>query len=371
MLIRKRPSRLVGLPRLYKCQCGSAIFFRNSLWVLCNTPLGYDPLRGRVCPLAPGPDENTWTIIGDSDQRLFRYCANIESPAVCNWLLPIEEPPSPQTLCISCRLNRTIPDLSIGANATNWGRIEQAKRRVVSALVALRLPVKSRITEDPKAGLAFDFLHDQPNARVLTGHSGGIITLNVEEADDAIRERNREQLQEPYRTVLGHLRHEVGHYYWERLVEPTPWLGRFRELFGDEREDYAAALDRHYRQGPPPDWQFHHVTAYASSHPWEDWAETWAHYMHIVDTLETVFSFRLDIDSVEMPFEPFTQDALVKSDKQFLKLVNSWTRFTAVLNEFSRSMGLPEFYPFVLSQSAVRKVHFVHTLVEAVRAGNN
>jgi hypothetical protein len=191
--------------------------------------------------------------------------------------------------------------------------------------------------------------------------------LNIEEADDATRERVRERMHEPYRTVLGHLRHEVGHYYWDRLVDGTPCLDAFRELFGDERRDYAEALERHYRQGPPAEWQNCYVSAYASSHPWEDWAETWAHYLHIVDAVGTAFSFRLDIDSVEMPFEGFASDALVRPDKQFLKLLNSWARFTAVLNEFSRSMGLPDFYPFVLSKSAVKKVHFVHTLVESVR----
>src|SRR6202011_5238904 len=36
-----------------------------------------------------------------------------------------------------------------------------------------------------------------------------------------------------------------------------------------------------------------HVTPYASAHPWEDFAETWAHYFHMVDTLETATAFGL------------------------------------------------------------------------------
>ena len=362
MLTLRRAARPASLPRLYKCQCGTAVFFRNNLCLRCETPLGYEPIRGRVSPLAPGTEPGTWTIIGDRESSVFRYCANAQSPAVCNWLVPVDA--KSQSLCISCRLNRTIPDLTIAENGVNWQRIELAKRRLVSELLALQLPVKSRVSEDPEHGLAFDFLRDPPDGpRIVTGHSHGVITLNIEEADDAIRERTRAQMHEPYRTVLGHLRHEVGHYYWERLVDGSQWLDPFRQLFGDDRAHYADALARYYREGPAPDWQMRHVSAYASSHPWEDWAETWAHYLHIVDTLETAFSFRLNINSVEMPFEPFQSDALVRRDQPFLNLVNSWARFTAVLNEFSRSMGLPDFYPFVLSKESVKKVHFIHTLI--------
>jgi len=369
------PAKIAALPRLYKCQCGGSIFFRNSMCLRCNKPLGYEPHLGRVCPLAPGPRPDTWSIIGERhvigerhitgepEEKLFRYCSNSTSAAGCNWLVPAE---NPQAFCISCRLNRTIPDLSIAENGTNWRAIELAKRSLVSTLIALGLPVKSRVTEDPEAGLAFDFLRDPAEGpHVLTGHSHGVITLNLDEADDAKRESIRAMMQEPYRTVLGHLRHEVGHYYWDRLVDQTPWLEAFRAVFGDERADYAKALEGHYKDGPPADWQSHYVSAYASAHPWEDWAETWAHYLHIVDTLEIVISFRLDIDSVDMPFDDFGPDVLVQPDRPFLNYLNAWTRFTAVLNEFSRSMGLPDFYPFVLSKDSVRKLHFVHTLVES------
>jgi len=313
-----------------------------------------------------GPEPNTWILIGYPSDRLYRSCANASSPAACNWLVPATAD-NPNQLCVSCRLNRTIPDLSIDKNRLNWHSIELAKRQLVSGLLCLGLPVKSRVCEDPQAGLAFDFLGDTADGkRVMTGHCQGIITLNIEEADPATRERTRQQLHEPYRTVLGHLRHEAGHYYWDRLVNGSLWLDRFRDAFGDERQDYTQALARHYREGPPANWQTSYVTAYASAHPWEDWAETWAHYLHIVDTLEIASSFRLDINSVEMPFEAFGQDVLPQPEKRFLDFLNSWIRFTAVLNEFSRSMGLVDFYPFVLSRSSVRKLHFVHTLIESV-----
>jgi hypothetical protein len=172
--------------------------------------------------------------------------------------------------------------------------------------------------------------------------------------------------------LLGHLRHETGHYYWDRLIAGSTWLEPFRTLFGDETVDYAGALHNHYQQGPAANWQEHFVSAYASVHPWEDWAETWAHYLHLVDTLETASSFHLAIDAVELPFESFQTDSLAQPEApnavEFLDLLNSWGRVTVVLNELSRSMGLPDFYPFVLSRDAVAKLHFVHTLLTSVHS---
>jgi hypothetical protein len=294
-----------------------------------------------------------------------------------------------QTLCRACRLNRTIPDQTIEEHRRWWAEIERAKRRLVSSLIALRLPVASLVSEDPARGLAFDLLRAPPDGPpVTTGHADGIITLDVEEADDSRREGRKAALREPYRTLLGHLRHEVGHYYWQRLVDGTAWLEPFRALFGDERTDYAAALQRHYEQGPPADWPLSHVSAYASAHPWEDWAETWAHYLHMLDTLDTAASFGLDAAQVELGYEPFTHpvltslepgaaqapgaappaaDAPGRADEDFLQFVNAWMKLTGVLNELSRSMGLPDFYPFVLSVAAVRKLHLVHQVVSGLR----
>ena len=292
-----------------------------------------------------------------------------------------------QTLCRACRLNRTIPDQTIEEHRQWWGEIERAKRRLVSSLIALRLPVASRVSEDPARGLAFDLLRAPPGGPpVTTGHDDGIITLDIEEADDSRREGRKAALHEPYRTLLGHLRHEVGHYYWQRLVDGTAWIEPFRALFGDERADYAAALQRHYGQGPPAEWPLSHVSAYASAHPWEDWAETWAHYLHMLDTLDTAVSFGLDAAQVELGYEPFNRSALASPEavapaspspdahgraaEDFLGFVNAWMKLTGVLNELSRSMGLPDFYPFVLSVAAVRKLHLVHQVVSQVRAAS-
>jgi hypothetical protein len=224
------------------------------------------------------------------------------------------------------------------------------------------------VSEDPERGLMFDFLRSQPGEPpVLTGHASGLVTLNIEEADDATREQIRHDLREPYRTLLGHLRHEVGHYYWERLIAGTPWHEPFRALFGDERADYSAALRANYQTGPPPDWRDSHISSYASVHPWEDWAETWAHYLHLTDSLDTALSFGISGSDVEADLERFTLEDMYAPGHpdagRVLALVHSWLELVTVLNELSRSLGQPDFYPFVMSRPVLRKLHFIHLVV--------
>ena len=354
--------------RTFVCRCGTHIFFRNSLCLTCQAPLGYLPGEARLVALDPGPQPGTWVAEGVRAPQ--KYCGNRELPARCNWMLAADDP-NPR--CIACRLNRTIPNIDDADNARYWGLIELAKRRLVSELLALGLPVKSKVDEDQERGLMFDFLRSPAEGpRVMTGHACGLITLNVEEADDSTREKIRFEMHEPYRTLLGHFRHEVGHYYWDRLIVDTPWLERFRELFGDERADYAAALKANYQNGPPADWADRYISAYASTHPWEDWAETWAHYLHMIDSLGTAFGFGLDAEDLEGTIEPFERDALYAPDHggagRFLSLLNSWIEMTMVLNELARSMGQADFYPFVMSKPMVAKLQFVHLVVEDARS---
>lgn len=364
------------VPRSAACCCGRPVFFRNSTCLACGTPLGYDPERALLLPLAPAPDDAgpagqgpAW-VPADDQGRTLRYsrCANLGTAAACNWLL--DDGDAAHALCRCCRLNRTVPDQTVADNQTWWSRIAVAQRRLVSLLIALDLPVRPP-GEDPQLGLAFDLLCQLPGAPpVVTGHADGLITLDVAEAEDAQRELRRTTLLEPYRTLLGHLRHESGHYYWQRLVADSPWLAPVRALFGDDGLPYAEALQRHHADGAPADWGEHHVSAYASSHPWEDWAETWAHYLHLVDTLDTARGFGLNGDQVELHYERWTAaDLDVAADdaaaQHFLDLVNGWMELTGVLNELSRSMGLTDFYPFVLSRTALRKLHLVHCIVQA------
>jgi hypothetical protein len=380
--------------RAYRCQCGRPVFLRNSQCLACGTPLGYVIDRLGVVPLAPvaaeegsqdeaegeRPAPDTFTVFGNPDGKRYRRCANLMTAASCNWMVPAPregDDPSFNTdglapgYCLACSVNRTIPDLSVESNGELWRKLEHAKRRLISQLLALGLPVVSRHA-DPARGLAFDFLSNMPGSpHVMTGHEHGVITLNAEEAEDAVRERIRAEMREPYRTLLGHFRHEIGHYYWDLLVQPTPWLDEFRALFGDERADYTAALQRHYEQGPPPDWSIHFVSSYASMHPWEDWAETWAHYLHMADTTDTAMSFGVDATNVELASDLFTLEDLWRPEHpgaaKFLDFLNGWVLLTNVLNELSRSMGQPDYYPFVLPRAAVGKLQFIHCVVTEQR----
>lgn len=365
-----------AVARAYRCQCGRPVFFRNSQCLHCGTALGYLAVAHRIIPLLVDetsgdfrPHPAAPDLAGRFRDLTLRRCTNFDSPAVCNWMVVVPADGSEASLwCESCRLNHVVPDLGNPEYAQLWARIEIAKRRLVSSLLAIGLPVRSKVHDDPEHGVMFDFLHGERERPVLTGHDDGLITLNIEEADDARREQLREAMHEPYRTLLGHLRHEIGHYYWDVLVDGSDNLATFRDLFGDETLDYSEAMDRHYQQGAPPEWADHYVSAYATMHAWEDWAETWAHYLHMIDTLDTALSFGLSAANVELEMEAFGRDALYAPDAadadQFLAIVNDWLRLTGVLNEMSRSMGQPDFYPFVLPRDVVGKLQFIHAVVQ-------
>jgi hypothetical protein len=264
----------------------------------------------------------------------------------------------------------------VEGNAELWARLEAAKRRLFYTLLRLDLPLQSRI-EDPDRGLAFDFLADAPQSHaqgVMTGHDNGLITLALREADDAVREKVRSEMGEPYRTLLGHFRHESGHYFWDRLVATNPvMLEEFRRLFGDEREDYDAALRRHYNESAPVGWQDNYVSFYATTHPWEDFAETWAHYLHIVDTLETARVFGIKIRPRVAAEELSGQvDFDAHKAASMTQLIDAWLPIAFAVNSMNRSMGQPDLYPFVLAPPAIEKLAFVHQLthpaIQAARA---
>jgi hypothetical protein len=201
----------------------------------------------------------------------------------------------------------------------------------------------------------------------MTGHDNGLITINIVEADDVERERRRNSMGEPYRTLLGHFRHEIGHYFWNVLVRDDASIVQFRAIFGDEREDYGAALQTHYARGPKEHWQDEFVSAYAGSHPWEDFAETWAHYLHIVDTLETAGAFGLRVSpqiesgpelAAIIDFEPH-------HERDLNRLIEAWLPLTFAVNSLNRSMGQPDLYPFVLPPAVINKLSFIHERIHA------
>jgi len=354
----------------FRCVCGNPLYFENTHCVACGHTVGYLPERRTMSALEPAAGE-TWRALA-ADHALYRMCGNYSQQHVCNWMVAADDP---HRYCRSCRLNRLIPDLTLPHNHTLWYRVETAKRRLLYTLYVLGLPVQGE-EEDPQHGLAFAFLADDKGTsefavdadhqrRVLTGHGGGLITINIAEADPSAREQMREQMQELYRTLLGHFRHESGHYYWDLLVRDSRWLGEFRGLFGDERRDYGEALRQYYATGNLGRWRERHISAYASMHPWEDWAETWAHYLHMIDTLETAADAELAIAG-HRPRSLFSQP-----QPEFDDMKEDWIQLTLTMNAVTRSLGLSDAYPFVFSDHAAAKLHFVHDLVQAVaRRGN-
>ncbi|MDM9626688.1 putative zinc-binding metallopeptidase [Rhizobium sp. S152] len=348
--------------RLFACDsCDQVVHFDNRQCVRCSHRLGFLPGDLRMHALEPADD--AWRLAADPERRV-RFCANAGLD-ICNWLIPAE---GEGEFCVACHYNRLVPNTNTEDGIERWRRISQAQRHLFYSLLRWRLSPPDR-TEDPAGGLVFDFLEDtvQSDGNVvpaMTGHDEGVIAIRAAEADDLTREQARASMNEPYRTLLGHFRHEIGHFVWNKLVRDRDAFEGFRAVFGDERQDYGQALQNHYQNGAPPDWQLSFISSYATAHPWEDFAECFAHYLHIVDTLETARGFGIAIDprgheemAAEVDFDPYR----AASAEQ---LVSAWIPLSVAINAIQRSMGQPDSYPFVLSPPVVTKLEYLHRLIQ-------
>lgn len=365
--------------RTFRCDhCDSPVYFENPRCVTCGHTLAFLPDQFRVAAL-DRDDDGLWRVAdgaGQSDEpgddkrqrdtaKAYRLCHHYLATDTCNWAIEAHDD---NELCVSCRLTQQIPDLTLEGRQSALYKMELAKRRLLFNLRELGLPVFEHETSNP---LRFSFLESLPDqgVHVTTGHDHGHITINLAEADDVQRLRSRNELGEPYRTVLGHFRHEIGHFYWDELIAPQEArLRAFRERFGDERADYAEALKRHY-ETPLADWSERHISCYASSHPWEDWAETWAHYMHMRAMIETADDFA---DSVRLPGQDPKAARKARSDEllrtrqpDFDRLIQRWITLSLALNALNRSMGLDDVYPFALTDTVRDKLRFIHDTVHA------
>jgi hypothetical protein len=342
-------------------KCGQLVFFENVRCENCGSILGFVPHWLAIYAF----EEDGGGLLRSPDPQLagrkYRKCINYAREDVCNWMLDSD---SAGELCASCQLTRIIPTLSSEKNRLYWKRLEAAKRRLLYTLWALHLQPEPKRGEGD-AGLAFEFKENTPQEHVTTGHANGVITINIAEADPSFREKTREEMGEPYRTLLGHFRHESGHFYFDRLLAGSDRLDSFRTLFGDERQDYSACMKTHYDNGPPGDWNERFVSAYASMHPWEDWAETWAHYLHIVDTLDTAHACGMMLK----PKRPGEPELVIEGQPvrsiDFDELLNDWFALAYVLNSLNRSVGMPDPYPFTLSTPVIEKLRFVHEVVHS------
>jgi hypothetical protein len=351
--------------RLFTCpSCNQVLYFENTRCEGCGRRLAYVPALNTMTSLEPADAETGApgefvVLASEAGGQRVRLCRNYEERDACNWAVPEDG----DGFCQSCALNEIIPNLESVEARQAWVRLETAKRRLIYSLFVLGLPIEAR---SATSGLAFSFKASTTEETVFTGHSDGLVTINIAEASAPVRENTREQLNEPYRTILGHFRHEVGHYYWERLVKESRWLEPFRALFGDDTQAYTEAQARHYEQGPPADWAARFVSAYASMHPWEDWAETFAHYLHMVDTLETARVYGLSLAPRAVSGVPISNVATRHLHfYAFDDLITAWFPLTNALNSLNRSMGLPDLYPFLLSDPAIAKLRFVHDVIAA------
>ena len=349
--------------KLFHCShCERRVFFENTHCESCGSNLGFVPQEREM--VAFSADE-FWNRLGPEGAAQ-RRCSNYAVEGVCNWMLDASDA---QPLCVSCCTTNIIPALGKPENRTYWWLLEQAKRRLFYTLMGLHLPAPNKLA-DPVHGISFQFLEEvSAHQRVLTGHDEGVITLNIAEADDALREKVRTDLQEPFRTLVGHFRHESGHYYWDRLLRNSSWIEEFRQIFGDERADYDAALNRHYAT-PVVDWHLNFISAYASSHPWEDWSECWAHYLHMVDGLETAAAWGLRLDYATPAGPPLQALALsAEAGAMQASLIEQWLPISQFTNSMNRSLGLHDSYPFVVPAPVVTKLEFIHRAIGAVTRG--
>ena len=355
----------------YACpNCGRPTHFEVRVCPDCAFTLGYDPQSDAFLFL--GDDATTWRDANGAAHDVV-VCENNNAYAVCNWLVGRADPIQ---RCRACRHNNTIPDLTAPTVPERWGKIEAAKRRLFHTLLRMNLPIETQAEVKGGGrfpGLAFDFLYDPigeqtGTVQITTGHEAGLVTLNLLEADDVQREKMRTGLGEPYRTLLGHFRHEVGHFYWSRLIEGTAEVEQFRAVFGDERISYEEAMQQHYGQ-PGGGWTTDYVSSYATMHPWEDFAETFAHLMHIIDALATIEGFgmrmakwRGDASEAEVDFDPYRADTA--------RLIGEWIPFSFAENVINRSMGQPDLYPFHLSDTIVAKLDYINRLLQRAGQGD-
>jgi len=343
----------------FTCEfCAATLFFENGTCLACGHNVGFRADDLTMC-----------TVEGAAAVGL-QPCRNWTEYAACNWFAPVRA--DGNRYCVSCSLNELVPALADLQRRALWADTERAKRRLIFTLLEIGLPL---LGLGDKQALSFRLLADEradtgavdppPETEpIYIGHDNGRLTLNVVEADDALREAIRKRMHEPYRTMLGHLRHEIGHYYWYLLVDGMPIQESFRDLFGDERADYDAAMQHYYDAGPVVDWQQTFVSAYASMHPWEDFSETWAHYIHILDTLETASTSALALGGRGVA-SPLPLDA----HRPFASVLADWVPLGVCLNQLNRSMGMRDAYPFAITDRIADKLAFVHDLCRAATAG--
>jgi hypothetical protein len=370
--------------KTFKCDCKAdqILFFESTICVACERVVGLVDKFDKVEPYDLDEASGQYFKMAEPDIR-YQKCDNHADYKTCTGMVnlstfvPVEG--EEEVLCFACRFNETIPDLSIVEHIPLWKKMEVAKRRALYTLKAMKLPLET-IVQNPESGLSFDFTTDRDvndhfastlknQQAVFTGHDCGHITINLAEADDVARSHIKLAMGEKYRTLLGHFRHELGHYYFDKLISGSPQKHALcKQYFGDDELSYKDAMDKHYKDGAPENWRDAYISEYATMHAYEDWAETWSHYMHIMDTLETAKNFSITGSTIgnaeeteEVEDLTLPQDAyFFSAQTSITNILDTWTDFAIILNSLNRSMGMSDAYPFVLTQPVRTKLAFIH-----------
>ncbi|TWT52364.1 putative zinc-binding metallopeptidase [Allorhodopirellula solitaria] len=325
------------------CRCGRRIFFNNHSCLACEAILGRcDECRSLTSFTSHGEHAECdvcHTSVHACENQNFHVCRSYVSDAdkLCQW----------------CQFTAVTPDTSIPQQVSQWATMESAKRRLLLELHRLSLPpYVDNLTESHPLSFLFlaDTVDEQGNEkRIITGHDQGVITINLAEADSVHRERTRVELGEPQRTLIGHMRHEVGHYIdwaWAMQVDPEG----YHALFGDPQAiDYSQAMDHHYQNGAPENWAENHVSAYATMHPWEDFAETANLYLDIMAIATTAN----DQDRAHFDLSP---------QADMPKLVNEILQIVVEASEYNCDLGLAPLLPEQLPPAVIEKLAYVHSL---------
>ncbi|MCL2418311.1 MAG: putative zinc-binding peptidase [Conexibacteraceae bacterium] len=337
-------------------RCGEFTPFETLSCGGCGQELGFHlPTLAMVAATADG------TVVDGA-----RWVPCVNRAWQCNWMVAEDDE---RAFCFSCRLTRRRPPADDTLALERLAETAAAKRRLLFQLTRLSLPIEP--WDEVDGGLGFDLLSSLSEGKpIITGHANGIITIDLVESLDAQREALRVQLDEPYRTMLGHFRHEVGHYYEWVLVEQGPWIEECRALFGDERASYADALARHYKLGAPDNWAESFISEYATMHPWEDFAECFAHYLHITDTLDTIAisGMVLHADRVEGAIPHDITPRRSYADATIEEVLEDWRWVSLLLNRANHAMGKGDLYPFTIASPVKRKLGFVHRVVRSAGA---
>ena len=370
--------------KTFKCNCENQqiLFFESQSCLACHRVVGVDDTFNKVEPY-DFDEESGYYYKASQSKVPYQKCDNHKTYHACNGMVNMDifvpVPNKDEVLCFACRFNETIPDLTIVKHIPLWKKMEVAKRRAIYTLKELNLPLEN-IVQNEESGLSFDFITDrdvedhfvsklEDQETVFTGHNNGHITINLAEADEVARSHTKIAMSEKYRTLLGHFRHELGHYYFNKLILISKEKHELcKKYFGNDEEDYSKALKKYYKKGAPKDWDKDFISEYATMHPYEDWAETWAHYMHIMDTLETAKNFNItgsttgktqeneNVGDLNLPQDSY----FFSSQTSINTILDTWMDFAIILNSLNRSMGMNDAYPFVLTQAVRTKLSFIH-----------